>query len=112
MARSVPSGMSPGWLGTVVYRFEFGLNQISWLPAAWRSKEAAGLQLSDDVSVSESSETPHLGGYNDREIAPLACCRQSRYILAFAPRLDELSRDVTRDVERLGYGAALRDKTG
>jgi hypothetical protein len=29
MARSVPSGMSPGWFGIVVYRFKFGLNQIS-----------------------------------------------------------------------------------
>ena len=37
IARSVPSGMSPGWFGTVVYRSVRGLNQISWLPAAWRS---------------------------------------------------------------------------
>jgi hypothetical protein len=34
MARSVPSGMSPGWFGTVVYRFVERLYQISWLPAA------------------------------------------------------------------------------
>jgi hypothetical protein len=26
------------WFGTVVYRFIWGLNQISWLPAACRSK--------------------------------------------------------------------------
>jgi hypothetical protein len=26
IARSVPSGMSPGWLGTVVYSFAIGLN--------------------------------------------------------------------------------------
>jgi hypothetical protein len=29
IARSVPSGMSPGWFGTVVYRFVLGLYQIS-----------------------------------------------------------------------------------
>lgn len=37
IARRVPSGMSPGWLGMVVYRFVCSLYQISWLPAAWRS---------------------------------------------------------------------------
>jgi hypothetical protein len=36
MARSVPSGMSPGWFGIVVYRFRLGLNQISCEPAVWR----------------------------------------------------------------------------
>ena len=30
MARNVPSGMSPGWFGMVVWRFSAGLNQISW----------------------------------------------------------------------------------
>jgi hypothetical protein len=29
IARSVPSGMSPGWFGTVVYRFVLALYQIS-----------------------------------------------------------------------------------
>lgn len=37
MARSVPSGMSQGWFGIVLYFSVTELNQISCLPAAWRS---------------------------------------------------------------------------
>ena len=37
MARSVTSGMSPGWFGIVVYFSVTELNQISCLSAAWRS---------------------------------------------------------------------------
>ncbi len=38
MARKVPSRISPGWLGIVVYRSVSAWNQISCDPAACRSK--------------------------------------------------------------------------
>lgn len=36
IALKVPSGISPEWLGIVVYKFVALLSQISWLPLAWR----------------------------------------------------------------------------
>jgi hypothetical protein len=112
MARNVPSGMSPGWFGTVVYRFVFGLNQIRGCLPLDVKRETTRLQLAGDVAVSESSKPPHPGGHDDSEIAPLAGCRQRRCSLAFAPSVNELPRDVASDVECLGYSAALCHKAG
>jgi hypothetical protein len=43
---------------------------------------------------------------------PVGCGGQSRCALAFAARLDQFARHVTRDVEGLGYSSPLRHEPG
>ena len=43
----------------VVYRFVWELNQISWLPAAWRSKANPQTLDSDDFLVAKTREPSH-----------------------------------------------------
>lgn len=61
MARSVASGKSPGWLGTVVYRPVVGLCQISWEPGSLSVKrEASPFQTLDNDPVPKPAKTFHL----------------------------------------------------
>ncbi len=60
IARTVPSGKSPGWRGTVVRALVAGLYQISWLPFAWRSKtNPARLNLRMTSSALWPASLPH-----------------------------------------------------
>ena len=43
-----------------MYRFAAGLNQISWLPAAWRSNSNPKvLQLSHDFFITKAGKAAH-----------------------------------------------------
>ena len=59
MARNVPSGMSPGWLGMVVYRFSAALNQISRARSLAVELQAELLEPPDDVAVLEARQRTH-----------------------------------------------------
>jgi hypothetical protein len=60
MARSVPSGMSPGRLGMVVYNPVAGFTQISWDPPAWRlNTKPRRFSALHNFPVAKAAETTH-----------------------------------------------------
>jgi len=72
IARSVPSGMSPEWWGIVVYRLVAGLNRIFVTAGGLAIKlEAARLQFSHYLPITESRELPSSGCDYHSSIAPL-----------------------------------------
>jgi len=56
--------------GTVVYRFVPGLNQISWLPAAWRSNSKPQSFSFRAISLYRNRARPHSCGDYDRVVSP------------------------------------------
>ena len=59
LARRVPFGMSPGWFGTVVYRFLLGLNQISAAGRLPIERETQSPKLSGDAAIPEPRKPAH-----------------------------------------------------
>ena len=60
IARTVPSGGSPGWLGMVVRRCVKGCDQISWEPAAVAAElEAESAQAVYNLAVAKTREAAH-----------------------------------------------------
>jgi hypothetical protein len=74
--------------------------------------EAASLKLPNDLPVPEPRKATHSGGDHDRVVVPLAGRGQTGDTTALAPGLNQLPRDVSCDIERLGDSSPLRDQTG
>jgi len=109
IARSVPSGISPGWFGTVVYRLVDALNHLVAPRRLPVESKAQRLQLSHDLAVAESRQSPHLSRDYDRVVASLARSWEVRNSLSFPARLDQFPGYVAGNLQRLRNGAPLRD---
>jgi hypothetical protein len=72
--------------------------------------EAMRLQSLYDLSVSKSRKTAHSGGDHNCVVSPLVGRRQIGNAVAFASSLNQLARDIARDVEGLSNSATLRHK--
>ena len=97
----------------VVYRFVLRLNQISWLPAAWRSNSKPHAFSLRTISLYRNpARRPIYSGNHDGIVSPLASGWQVRNAVAFAPGFNELPGDVACDVECFGDCPPLRDEAG
>jgi len=74
--------------------------------------EATHPQLPNDLTVSESRQPTHSGCDHDGIVAPFTGSRETWGSVAFAPGINQLPSDITRDLKRLGNRPTLRHEAG
>jgi hypothetical protein len=101
--------MSPGWFWTVCISVGGGVIPDLVTPRGLTIKlESAGLELPDDLAITEARQPAHLCGHHNGVVVVSGSRGKRDFAFPFAAHFYKLSRYVSCDVEGLGNRSPLR----